>query len=236
MAVTGHIPSAVGLDGVLAVRQHLEHVEKIVWATVGHDPDSTRIPEIVQRIRAAGVFVTPTLHAQQVLNLQGTRAFEALFERPENQLVEPEILAWWRTLSRPTATAAQDPASMGARLYAFQQALTRQLFQAGVPLLFGTDTPNPLLVPGYSVHDEIAALTEASIPLYDVLRSATAVAGAHLGGDRLGTIVAGAPADLILVRDDPLLVPATLRRPDAVLVGGRHFDRAQLDDMRAGKR
>lgn len=234
MRVTGHIPSAVGLDGVLAAGQDIEHVEKIVWATVGHEPDTAAIPDIVRRIRAAGVSVTPTLHAQKVLNSQGSREFDALFDRAENALVDSATLAWWMSLRRPGVVRSQDPQSRGARLYAFQEALVRQLFTAGVPLLFGTDTPNPLLVPGFSMHDEVGAWTAAGIPTHAVLRSATAISGAWLGISGLGTIAAGAPADLLLLRDNPLTSPRALRSPDLVLAGGRLYDRKQLERLTRG--
>jgi imidazolonepropionase-like amidohydrolase len=218
LPVTGHIPAAIGLDGVLAAGQHLEHVEKIVWATVGHEPDTMRIADIVARIARAGVHVTPTLYAQKVLTSQGTAEFEALFERAETQLMDAETLAWWRSLRRNGPTQPQDPTSMGAR--------------TGVPLLLGTDTPNPHVVPGFGIHDEIAALTDGGIPIYDVLRSGTVAAAAHLGRrGRLGVIAEGAAADLVLLRGDPLVEPGTLRAPAAVIVRGRWYDGDSLRDQ-----
>jgi imidazolonepropionase-like amidohydrolase len=232
LPLTGHIPRAVGLDGVLAAGQHIEHVEKIVWATVGHDPDTARIADIVARIARAGVHVTPTLYAQKVLTMQGTAEFEALFERRETRLLDAETLAWWNSLRRTGPARPQDPASMGARMFAFQRVLVRALHRAGVPLLLGTDTPNPLVVPGFGVHDEIAALTDAGIPIYDVLRSGTVDAAAHLGlGGRMGVVAKGAAADLVLLREDPLTAPGTLREPEAVVVRGRWYHGAALRDQ-----
>jgi imidazolonepropionase-like amidohydrolase len=230
--VTGHIPEAVGLAGVLAAGQDLEHVEKIVWATVGHDPDPARIPDIVTMIASARIRLTPTLWSQYALMAQGTREFEALFERDEMRFVREGTLNWWSTLRRPGTTATQQPGSMGARIHGFQRDLVFALYRAGVPLLLGTDTPNPLLVPGFSVHDEIAILIEVGIPVYDVLRAGTVVAAQALGAEgRLGVIAPGAAADLILLRANPLNAPATLRRPDVVIADGRWYGRSRLDTM-----
>lgn len=230
--VTGHIPEAVGFAGVLAAGQDLEHVEKIVWATVGHDPDPARIPDIVAMIAAAGVRVTPTLWSQYALMAQGTREFEALFERDEMRFVRQGTRSWWSTLRRPGTTSMLQPGSMGARIHAFQRDLVLALHRAGVPLLLGTDTPNPLLVPGFSVHDEIAILVDAGVPVYDVLRAGTVVAAAALGAEgQLGVIAPGAAADLLLLRTDPLITPVALRRPDVVIAGARWYDRARLDAM-----
>ncbi|HSJ08925.1 MAG TPA: amidohydrolase family protein [Longimicrobiales bacterium] len=232
LRVTGHIPQALGLEGVLAAGQDLEHVEKIVWATVGHAFDAARIPGIAAQVAQAGVWVTPTLFSQQVLTRQGSAEFAAYFERPEIRYVDEGTLAWWRTLRRSGAAAPQDPAGTGARLHAFQRALVLALFHAGVPLLLGTDTPNPLVVPGFGIHDEIAALVDAGMPVYDVLRAGTARAGEWIGGASVsGVVREGGVADLLLLRHDPLLDPATLRRPDAVLANGRVLDRAALDAL-----
>jgi imidazolonepropionase-like amidohydrolase len=51
-----------------------------------------------------------------------------------------------------------------------------------------------------------------------------------LGGQD-GTIAAGRRADLVLLDANPLENLATLRRPLAVIVGGRVLDRAPLDEM-----
>lgn len=222
---TGHIPEAVGLQGVLDAGQHLEHVEKIAWATVGHDPDPSRIPEVVEAIRDAGVWVTPTLYSMRVLMNQGTVYFESLFERPEMEVVNPELLSWWSSLRRPGTAREVDPESTPARIHAFQRELTRQLFLAGVPLLVGTDAPNPLVIPGFGIHDEIETLIDAGLPTHAVLRMATAAAAEHVGrSGEWGVVAPGAAADLVLVERNPLTDPGTLREPVAVLVNGRWLE------------
>ena len=46
-----------------------------------------------------------------------------------------------------------------------------------------------------------------------------------------GTVEAGARADLILLRGDPVRDLSVLRRPEVVIAAGRVFDRAALDRM-----
>ena len=61
LPVVGHVPVAVGLEGVLAAGQSsLEHVEEL---TRGRDLffDASRLAELAQRIRASGAWVCPTL-------------------------------------------------------------------------------------------------------------------------------------------------------------------------------
>lgn len=82
-------------------------------------------------------------------------------------------------------------------------ANTRALHAAGVPLLAGTDAPNPATAHGVSLHEELQILVEAGFTPEEALHAATALPDAiyHLG-DR-GHARAGDRADLLLVSGDP---------------------------------
>ena len=84
LPLTGHIPSAVGLDGVLAVGQRsIEHAEQIMYATVGHRPDPSAISEIVAKLAGTGIRVAPTLASQQMLALARTPAYDERLGPPD---------------------------------------------------------------------------------------------------------------------------------------------------------
>ena len=82
-------------------------------------------------------------------------------------------------------------------------ANTRALHEAGVPLLAGTDSPNPATAHGISLHEELQILVQAGYTPEEALHAATAlpVSIFHLG-DR-GHVKAGYRADLLLVDGDP---------------------------------
>jgi len=185
MSVAGRIPESVGLDGVLAAGQWLEHAGTIVNAAAGHDPDPAAMPAAADAVKAAGVAVTPTLAAARAT--------------PHSET---------------------------------QRALVKALAARGVPLVAGTDAPNAQLAPGSSIHEELAALADAGLSRYEVLRAATAGAADALGATgRFGVVRAGAAADLILADANPLADLAALRRPAGVMAGGRWLDRARLDGL-----
>lgn len=235
--LVGHIPRDVGLDGVLAAGQSsIEHVEQIAYATVGHDFDSSRIPGIASRIAASEVWVVPTLAAQRMLSVARTPAYNRRLDAPEIRFVDPEIRGWWASLKAPDGAAEPGPDDPRRRraeaFYGFQRDLTAALFDAGVPLLVGTDTPNPLLVPGFSLHLELSALVDAGIPPIDVLRAATRNAARFAGEDgQWGVVRPGAAADLVLVDGDPLADIGVLQQPAGVMIGGQWLDRAALTKM-----
>ena len=62
--------------------------------------------------------------------------------------------------------------------------MVKDMNKAGIPLMVGTDLMCPALIPGYSVHEEMAIWQEAGIPAADVLRSATIVPARFMGLDK----------------------------------------------------
>jgi imidazolonepropionase-like amidohydrolase len=103
-------------------------------------------------------------------------------------------------------------------LYAGARGLVRRAAEAGVAVYAGTDAGGGIR--HGRIADEIAALHAAGVP--DALGAASWRARAWLG--RPGVEV-GAPADLIVYRDDPRADPAALRHPELVLLRGRPYGR-----------
>jgi imidazolonepropionase-like amidohydrolase len=105
-------------------------------------------------------------------------------------------------------------------------ANTRLLHQAGVPILAGTDAPNPATAHGVSLHEELQILVEAGFTPEEALHAATALPDRvfHLG-DR-GHVRAGDRADLLLVSGDPTRNIADTLSIDRVWKNGYPVDRA----------
>ena len=102
-------------------------------------------------------------------------------------------------------------------------------------MLVGTDTPNGLLVPGFSIHDELQTLVEdVGFTPYEAIRAATYNAAEFLDAfDEFGTISVGSRADLVLVDRNPLEDIRHLQKPLGVMVRGRWLPRERLDQMLA---
>jgi cytosine/adenosine deaminase-related metal-dependent hydrolase len=113
-----------------------------------------------------------------------------------------------------------------------------ELHRAGVPLLAGTDIGAPLLVPGFSLHDELALLVrDGGLSPLQALQAATLGPARIMGlSESLGTVEAGKLADLVLLDADPLADIANTRRIRGVVANGRWMDRAALDGLLAQAR
>ena len=92
----------------------------------------------------------------------------------------------------------------------------RDLYDAGVPLLVGTDAGGT--IPHGQIAAECAQLVRAGVPVTAVVAAATWAARDFLG--RPG-IAEGAPADLVVYPEDPRQDIAVLAHPTAVIRGGR---------------
>jgi imidazolonepropionase-like amidohydrolase len=82
--------------------------------------------------------------------------------------------------------------------------LVKELHDAGVPLLVGSDAFGAL-VPGFAQHQEMELLVKAGLTPYEALRAATVNAAKYLGEyEHAGTIEVGKRADFILLGANPL--------------------------------
>src|SRR5438094_276977 len=98
------------------------------------------------------------------------------------------------------------PATRDRRRREFQkyQELTGALYRAGVPLLAGTDAPEPYCPPGFALHQELEFLVEAGLSPVAALQAATInTARALKQGDHLGSVEPGKLADLLILDADP---------------------------------
>jgi hypothetical protein len=115
--------------------------------------------------------------------------------------------------------------------------LLHHLKKAGVPLILATDagTGRMGLVPGFSVHDELRALTRNGFTPYEAIKTATVnaagVVDKMIGQGDFGTIEAGNRADLLLVDGNPFTNIEVLSSPQGVMASGRWYDRVSLQRM-----
>src|SRR5262249_11892809 len=101
-------------------------------------------------------------------------------------------------------------------------ALVKLMYDRGVLLTVGTDTPFPWIVPGASFHEELRLLADAGIPVAAVLRMATLNAGYALKLN-IGSVEPSKDADLVVLTADPLASLRNTERIEMVLKSGRIF-------------
>jgi imidazolonepropionase-like amidohydrolase len=110
----------------------------------------------------------------------------------------------------------------------FQNALdaVRQLHDAGVPILAGSDAPNPGTTHGASIHRELELLVKAGLTPEQALAAATSVPARIFHLNDRGRIAPGLRADLLLVGGDPRKDVTDTRNIVRIWKGGKPFERS----------
>jgi len=109
------------------------------------------------------------------------------------------------------------------------------LHDAGVPILAGSDAPNPGTTYGASIHHALRLLVAAGLSPIDALRAATSVPARAFSLDQRGCLQPGCRADLLIVDGDPLETIEATTRIDGIWKNGRRMavDADGGDDHRA---
>ena len=235
--IVGHAPRNLSLRAVLESGQvSLTHAEELIHTRFS-SLDPSDLESVALEIAAAGTWVTPT-----VSNFSNNEAQWGTTEGLRTRLASEAVRYAPRSMrvgwGEGNVYTAKDPGERPRILamFEFQQPLILALGRAGVPMLTGSDAGQPVMVPGFSLHDEIDALERAGLASYGVLQAATRNAGRFVREfvdehASFGTVTPGARADLLLLHDNPLLDLSRLRRPEGVMLRGRWYDRAALDEM-----
>jgi hypothetical protein len=186
--------------------------------------DPVACKRVIATLARNHTWVTPTL----VIYQPYAHAFDSAATHPEWAKYVPGIVhAGW--MHRASFLSPAD--SIVIRSF-FSFDRTRDLRNAGVKLLAGTDMPQAFVYPGFSLHEELELLLRSGLTPLEALRSATYNPAEFLGAlDSLGTVTTGKVADLVLLDADPLTDIRNTRRISLVIANGRVFDsaaRAQL--------
>lgn len=211
------------------------------WASV--DPDSAVVEDLAERLLRAGTFVCPTLFATERWCSLDDMVHEPHLEtmtavsphakhflqmrQPMGMMVGRRFLQ--SRLGIPSLSRGEK-AEAQAGLDVLRSVVAR-LHRDGVPVVAGSDTPMPSVVPGHSLHQEVTRLAEAGLGTEGALAAATSAAARLLRLDgEAGVVAPGAQADLVVLDGDPATSIADTQCVAAVVIGGRPVDRAAFTD------
>ncbi|NVK87979.1 MAG: amidohydrolase family protein [Gammaproteobacteria bacterium] len=238
LRLSGHIPAFMSAEqAVKAGFDEIQHINMLFLNFLGGDKIDTR-----QRLRF-------TLIGEQAkdldLNSDEVNQFIALLAEKgievdltvstfnsllltRDKQVDPEYAAIAEHLpplfqrGLKTATMKIDSAEQDASYRAGAAALltmTKKLYDAGVPIIPGTDA-----FTGFTLLRELELYSMAGIPNIEVLKIGSLNSARVVGqADSTGSIEVGKVADLVLIDGDPTKNMSDLRKASLVIQGDRMF-------------
>lgn len=250
MPVAGHVPRHVSFKEALSGGQtsieHLGDYDEVIEAD--DSPSRNRyqwfkrflaMPIDVAKARSigeeqarSGVWTVPTL-VQADKELAPADVVQAWLGEPELAYISADGRTFWKEQLERTAARMDDEDWRRVALGKSNRlSLVRLLHESGVPLLAGTDTPNPFVVPGFSLHEELKLFVDAGLTTRDALAAATREAARFVGESEMeGTVETGKRADLLLLDESPLADIRNTRKLAGMVARGRWLPRGELARM-----
>lgn len=238
LPVIGHVPHAVGIANMRDFES--QHFTGIPYVRGGRAPENSDFrdadwlsmsdPDIDQALIAArerDVSFLPTLANGRL------RLIASDPERFAPTLAARRLPEIWTEAWRSQTTIASHP--IGDAIALRLERLPRLSYVAGraralgIDVLAGTDVLMPYVVPGESLHLEMAELAAAFGDNEAALAAATTVNGRHINSGIIGAIAVGARADILLLPDDPIENLSALQMWRILFADGRRYDRADVD-------
>jgi hypothetical protein len=208
----------------------IAHSEEVMKHAQG-DYGQENVDRLAELIAGSGTWVIPTLVT--------SRNILAVFDDPERELSRPEARYFRHPMQRgmwsfilgnlyePIPETGRQSIREGFER--FQLPFTRALHDRGVRLLAGSDSPLPTLVPGFGLHRELEELVAIGLTPFEALSTSTTHPFEYLGElDDAGTIEVGKRANLVLLRENPLVDITHTQTVAGVVLEGRWLPGDQL--------
>lgn len=235
LKLVGHV---TGLPPQLVLEAGQDGVEHSFYPPLDSLSRDERLA-IWRRLAGGGVAVVPTLvtFANSVLaspeRLRAVVSDSIREIEPRRRYLSRFLLLDWReqVLELPD----EDTRGMFTQIFDGEVRDLREMHDAGVDLLVGSDVGILNIYPGSSVHEEMALFVERlGMTPAEVLERTTRKSAAFLGiADSVGTIAPGQIADLILLDANPLEDIRNVGRIASVFLRGAVYDSGRLDDVLA---
>ena len=250
--VVGHADSrSVGLARAFKAKQQIEHLDAYLEALLPENApvkgsvsdlyvynpknwesidylDESRIPELARQTVAANPFSTPTLHLFKFTFGKG-RTEESFKAQPDIRFYPQKTVDLWTGYSKKYLSTAA-PIEKREKYIAIRNKIVKAIYDAGGRLMAGSDTPEWLMLYGYTLHLELIDLRDAGLSNYAALETATRNPAMFFGTiDKTGTIEKGKRADLVLLDANPLDDIANTQKRTGVMLKGKYYLQAEMN-------
>ena len=213
--------------------QSFEHVEDIFYSTLDRQFSIKELASFIASAQQINVPITPTLNIYDQLTRLSVEKEQFLKQIPEHYISTIVKLEDKKNQIKRWLNASVEKAKYNEQVLAFLLKITKQLHDADIPLLIGSDSGNLMSPHGLATHNEMALFYKAGIDSFSILRAATVNAANALGhSKKLGQIKPGFDADFIYTTNNPIDDLKHLAQPDAVSKRGQWLTKTDLEQLR----
>ena len=241
LPVIGHVPWRVPYEEArLDDAQHMIGFQppppdpanaKFPWILAGWEQlDDKRINRLIDASKRAKIAVTPTLVTLD--RLLASEDYPSLLGEPDAQLLPAfyRNVIWNPKGGRNVAGEMKpEDFAMVRRALEIEQRTVKRLYDAGVQVHTGTDSLVAFVVPGASLHRELQLFVDAGFTPEEALGISMHDSAEFLGVPNIGLLQPGAPAELLIFREDPTQDLDALASLAGVIRDGRLYTREALD-------
>ena len=249
LPIVGHVPDKVRIKEVVeAGQKSIEHLMGIFEGC------STEEDKFIKGEGSLKLLLT-TQNEQRCNSLTKLLAQNQIWQVPtlawqrggtfldqrdlKHQPLDKYVPAYWRDVTWRRFTdemmpdLLRDPLAMRQEYFTRNLQMVGALHHAGVRFMAGTDAaPGVYIMPGFSLHDELANFVEAGFTPMESLQTATSNPAKFLEMEAsFGSVEPGKVADLVLLSANPLEDIRNTQKINVVVAHGRLFDRAALDQI-----
>jgi imidazolonepropionase-like amidohydrolase len=249
LPIVGHVPDNVRIREVVeAGQKSIEHLMGIFEGCSTEEDkfikgegslklllttqDKQRCDSLIKLLAQNETWQVPTLAWQRGGTFLDQRDLK-------HQPLGKYVPAYWRDVTWRRFTdemmpdLLRDPLALRQEYFAHNLQMVGALHHGGVPFMAGTDTaPGVYIMPGFSLHDELANFVESGFTPMESLQTATSNPARFLGMESsFGSVEPGKIADLVLLNANPLEDIRNTRKISVVVANGRLFDRVALDQI-----
>jgi hypothetical protein len=187
-------------------------------------------------VKVSGIFVKNRTWFCPTLAYQHADAFhdqEEYTKDPRLKYIPRDFLDEWAELKNARMSMPQRMEEM-KRVFPTFLKMVGAMRRAGVNFLAGTDATQIHVLPGFSLHNELALLVKAGFTPLEALQSATIAPARFKEREKdLGTIERGKFADMVLLEANPLDDINHTKKIAAVVLDGRYFSKRALQELLA---
>ncbi|MCX2743781.1 amidohydrolase family protein [Mangrovivirga sp. M17] len=232
--VVGHLPIAISIEEALNKQSSIEHLTGYKGWRNNVKAYLIANEDYATSTARSSTWNCPTLY-NLLINWDKEMAENVLANQDITSLLPSKLIKRWESLMlKDTDKKEALLAEYGENNKELFAQIVSGFYKSNAKLVAGTDAGSiPLLVPGFSLHEELAALNIIGIANYDVLKMATTEAALAMEKEKeFGTIEIGKRADLLLLDSNPLEDINNLKKQTGIMVRGIWLSNSESEQIK----